>query len=115
MNDTLEKVLAQDKSQKWFFIIAGTVFSGLAAYLFLFRSGIPTQLEQMWFAVMAFIAAGFAKGVNTAEKIMNKDLDGDGDIGVDNPIAPTIEQSSVVAQVTPVQEVIEIEIGRAHV
>jgi len=37
---------------------------------------------------------------------MNKDLDGDGDIGVDNPIAPTIEQSSVVAQVTPVQEVI---------
>jgi len=47
--------------------------------------------------------------VNTVEKVMNKDLDGDGDIGVDNPIAPTIEQSSVVAQVTPVQEVIEID------
>lgn len=109
MNDTVSKILAQDRSQKWFFIIAGTVFSGLAAYLFLFRSGIPAQLEQMWFAVMAFIAAGFAKGVNTVEKIMNKDLDGDGDIGVDNPIAPTIEQSSVVAQVTPGQGVIEID------
>lgn len=109
MNDTVSKILSQDRSQKWFFIIAGTVFSGLAAYLFLFRSGIPAQLEQMWFAVMAFIAAGFAKGVNTVEKIMNKDFDGDGDIGVDNPIAPTIEQSSVVAQVTPVQEVIEID------
>ena len=58
---------------------------------------------------MAFIAAGFSKGINKAEQLLNKDLDGDGDIGVDNPIAPTIEQSSVVAQVTPVQEVIEID------
>ena len=105
MNDTLTKILAQDKSQKWFFIIAGTVFSGLAAYLFLFRSGIPAQLEQMWFAVMAFIAAGFSKGINKAEQLMNKDLDGDGDIGIDNAIEPT----QTVAQVAPVQEVIEID------
>lgn len=114
MNDTVSKILAQDRSQKWFFIIAGTVFSGLAAYLFLFRSGIPAQLEQMWFAVMAFIAAGFAKGVNTVEKILNKDLDGDGDIGVDNakdinvPTIPAVE-APVVAQTAPVQEVIEID------
>jgi hypothetical protein len=63
---------------------------------------------------MAFIAAGFAKGVNTVEKIMNKDLDGDGDIGVDNakdinvPTIPAVE-APVVAQTAPVQEVIEID------
>ena len=108
MNDTLTKILAQDKSQKWFFIIAGTVFSGLAAYLFLFRSGIPAQLEQMWFAVMAFIAAGFSKGINKAEQLMNKDLDGDGDIGVDNAIEPT-PVSAIIAHTDPVQEVIEID------
>jgi hypothetical protein len=107
MNDTVSKILSQDRSQKWFFIIAGTVFSGLAAYLFLFRSGIPAQLEQMWFAVMAFIAAGFAKGVNTVEKIMNKDLDGDGDIGVDNAPAPTIP--AVEAPAVAQMEVIEID------
>lgn len=108
MNDTVSKILAQDKPQKWFFIIAGTVFSGLAAYLFLFRSGIPAQLEQMWFAVMAFIAAGFAKGVNTAEKVLNKDLDGDGDIGVDNPVSANNAHTEI-AYTAPIQEVIEID------
>ena len=105
MNDTVNKILAQDRSQKWFFIISGTVFSGLAVYLFLYQSGIPAQLEQMWFVVMGFIAAGFTKGVNAVEKVINKDLDGDGDIGVDNSPAPNIE----TAQVIPVQEVMAVD------
>jgi len=61
----------------------------------------------MWFALMAFIAAGFAKGVNTAERIFNRDLDGDGDIGIDNPVTPT-EPAAFVAQ-APVEEVIDPE------
>lgn len=108
MNELLGKVLEQDKTQKWFFIASGVVFSGLAAYMFYVYQGIPTQLETMWFGICTYIAAGWAKGINKVEELLNRDLDGDGDIGVDNP-APTIEQSSVVAQVTPVQEVMAID------
>lgn len=94
--DILTKVLEQDKSQKWFFIAAGVVFSGLAAYLFYTYQSIPGQLEQMWFGLCSFIAAGWAKGINQAEKLLNKDLDGDGDIGVENQ---TITATATVASV----------------
>lgn len=91
MNELLGKVLEQDKTQKWFFIASGVVFSGLAAYMFYVYQGIPTQLETMWFGICTYIAAGWTKGINKVEELLNRDLDGDGDIGVDNP-APIAAQ-----------------------
>lgn len=84
-----EKILQQDKHQKWFFIVVGTVFSGLVAYLFLKYQTIPNQLEAMWFGACTYIAAAYSKAINQAEKLSGKDLDGDGDIGVENAGAST--------------------------
>lgn len=110
MNETVNKILEQDKSQKWFFIITGTIFGALAAYLFLFNKAIPDQLQTMWLTVCGFIAAGWAKGINKAEQVLNKDIDGDGDIGIDNTITETTQaaqtvQTPVQIAAAPVQEV----------
>lgn len=104
MNDIVGKVLEQDKSQKWFFIVTGVIFGGLATYLFIRFQAIPNQLETMWLSACGFIAAGFAKGVNKVEQLTGKDLDGDGDIGVDSQSTQPIQ----TAQAAPVQEVAKV-------
>ena len=92
--DILGKLLEQDRSQKYFFITAGTVFSGLVVYLFVLNGAIPNQLEQMWIALCTYIAAGYSKLVGKAETVTNKDLNGDGVIG---------EGSAQVQQVAQVE------------
>lgn len=108
MNELLGKVLEQDKTQKWFFIASGVVFSGLAAYMFYVYQGIPTQLETMWFGICTYIAAGWAKGINKVEELLQRDLDGDGDIGVDNPVSANNAHTEI-AYTAPVQEVMAID------
>lgn len=109
MNETIGKILEQDSHQKWFFIAAGVIFSGLAAYLFYKFQGIPSQLETMWFGICTYIAAGWSKGINQAEKLLNRDLDGDGDIGVDNTPAGTTTPvaSAVTSAVAQVAQTVE--------
>lgn len=97
MNETLTKILEQDKSQKWFFIVTGTIFGALAAYLFLFNKQIPDQLQTMWLTVCGFIAAGWSKGINKVEQMLNKDLDGDGDIGADNAVTTATPAAAIQA------------------
>lgn len=97
MNETVTKILQQDNHQKWFFIISGAVFSGLAAYLFYVYQGIPTQLETMWFGLCTYIAAGWAKGVDKAEELLKRDLDGDGTIGSSTTTATETPKNEIVS------------------
>lgn len=109
MNDIVGKVLEQDKAQKWHFIGTGVVLTGLIAFLFYIKRDEPTwqlpaQLETMWFGAMTYIAAAYSKAINKVEQVLNKDLDGDGDIGVDNQSTQAIQ----TAQASPVQEVAKV-------
>ena len=113
MTDNISKLLTQSPITRWFFIIAGTFFTAIAGWGFIMDilnglnpgnalQSIPSDLKTMCLSLYAFIAAGFEKSVDKIEQTLNKDLDGDGDIGgvttinSTNPISPTSTISSTI-------------------
>lgn len=126
MADNISKLLTQSPVTKWFFIAAGTFFTAIAGWGFIVDilnglnpgnalQSIPSDLKTLCLSIYAFIAAGFEKSIDKMEQALNKDLDGDGDIGgvvipvpTSQPIVniPVVESIPVITPVaeTPVVE-----------
>lgn len=108
--DTLNKVISRNRATSYFLYAIATLFTGILSWGFIMsiQQGLsakeaivsmPTQLEVMWGAVMGMIFGGHEEEINKAEKMLNKDLDKDGDIGLPGGGIPAALVNEVPAQV----------------
>lgn len=99
MNDVLGKLLGRNRAVSIFLYILGTVLSGILCWGFVlsiqqglgYKEAIiamPAQLEIAWGTIIGLIVGGHEEEINKAEKMLNKDLDKDGDIGLPGGESP---------------------------
>lgn len=110
MNDVLGKLLGRNRAVSIFLYILGTVLSGILCWGFVlsiqqglgYKEAIiamPAQLEIAWGTIIGLIVGGHEEEINKAEKMLNKDLDKDGDIGLPGGGIPAALVNEVPAQV----------------
>ena len=114
MNEIAGKLLTRNRGVSIFLYALGTALSVIMCWGFVlsiqqglgYKEAIiamPGQLQAAWFAIIGLICGGHEEEVNKVEKMLGKDLDGDGDIGGMNTPVPT--ETVQTAQIEPKQEV----------
>lgn len=106
--DTILELIGVDPTTKWVIRVIAISFSALCIWMWLFRDGLPDGLKEMTAGAWGMVCATAERSKSAVEKLIHKDLDGDGKIG-DETAAQVTAVSTVVA--APVVAPTQSEVG----